>query len=175
MHCGKAYGVAECILPRHIVRLSDAKKKNVFFNKKKIIKNIFLNKKAFFLIKNIFFNEKYFFKEKNIFLTIVQIFFYFFLYFCNLKRGNFNTLECLFCYSYYILRIKTLHELYLRLMTHEDVRVSEVRQTDDSDKVSEVGHVGQDVGEADDELSEIDDNEISEADIMSVESHETDE
>ena len=28
---------------------------------------------------------------------------------------------------------------------HEDVRVSEVRQTSDSDKVSEVGHVGQDV------------------------------
>ena len=25
---------------------------------------------------------------------------------------------------------------------HEDVRVSEVRQTDDSDRVSEVGHVG---------------------------------
>ena len=79
-------------------------------------------------------------------------------------------------------------------MTHEDVRVSEVRQTDDSDKVSEVGHVGQDVGETDDsdkvsevghvgqdvgktddELSEIDDNEISEADMMSDESHETDE
>ena len=39
-------------------------------------------------------------------------------------------------------------------------------ETDDSDKVSEVGHVGQDVGEADDELSEIDDNEISEADTM---------
>ena len=56
-------------------------------------------------------------------------------------------------------------------MTHEDVRVSEVRQTDDSDKVSEVGHVG----EADDELSEIDDNEISEADMMSDESHEIDE
>ena len=70
-------------------------------------------------------------------------------------------------------------------MTHEDVRVSEVRQTDDSDKVSEVGHVGQYqgetddsdkfsevghvgqvVGETDDELSEIDDNEISEADMM---------
>ena len=60
-------------------------------------------------------------------------------------------------------------------MTHEDVRVSEVRQTDDSDKVSEVGHVGQDVGKTDDELSEIDDNEISEADMMSDESHETDE
>ena len=30
-----------------------------------------------------------------------------------------------------------------------------MRQTDDSDKVSEVGHVGQDVGETDDELSEI--------------------
>ena len=52
-------------------------------------------------------------------------------------------------------------------MTHEDVRVSEVRQTDDSYKVSEVGHVGQDVGETD--------NQISEADMMSVESHETDE
>ena len=59
-------------------------------------------------------------------------------------------------------------------MTHEDVRVSEVRQTDDSDKISEVGHVGQDVGETDDELSEIDD-EISEADMMSDETHETDE
>ena len=33
-------------------------------------------------------------------------------------------------------------------MTHEDVRVSEVR------------HVGQDVGETDDELSKIDDIEI---------------
>ena len=53
-------------------------------------------------------------------------------------------------------------------MTHEDVRVSEVRQTDDSEKVSEVGHVGQDVGETDDELSEIDDNEISEADMIQV-------
>ena len=53
-------------------------------------------------------------------------------------------------------------------MTHEDVRVSEVRQTDDTDKVSEVGHVGQDVGETDDELSEIDDNEISEADMIQV-------
>ena len=41
-------------------------------------------------------------------------------------------------------------------MTHEDVGVSEVRQTDDSDKVSEVGHVGQDVGKTDDE---IDDND----------------
>ena len=50
-----------------------------------------------------------------------------------------------------------------------------MRQTDDSDKVSEVGHVGQDVGETDDELSEIDDNEISEAEMMSDESHETDE
>ena len=48
-------------------------------------------------------------------------------------------------------------------MTHEDVRVSEV------------GHVGQDVGETDGELSEIDDNEISEADMMSDESHQTDE
>ena len=57
---------------------------------------------------------------------------------------------------------------------YEDVRISEVRQTDDSDKVSKVGHVGQDVGENDDELSEIDDNEISEAD-MNDESHETDE
>ena len=35
-----------------------------------------------------------------------------------------------------------------------------------------MGHVGQDVGETDDELSEIDDNE---ADMMSDESHETDE
>ena len=60
-------------------------------------------------------------------------------------------------------------------MTHEDVRVSEVRQTDDSVKVSEVWHVFQDVGETDDELSEIDINEISEADMMSDESHETDE
>ena len=33
----------------------------------------------------------------------------------------------------------------------------------------------QDVGETDDELSEIDDNEISEADMMSDVSHETDE
>ena len=32
--------------------------------------------------------------------------------------------------------------------------VSEVRQTDDSDKVSEVGHVGLDVGKTDDELSD---------------------
>ena len=53
-------------------------------------------------------------------------------------------------------------------MTQEDVRVSEVRQTDDSDKVSEVGHVGQ----TDDELSKIDDNEISEADMMSDETDE---
>ena len=72
-------------------------------------------------------------------------------------------------------------------MTHEDVRVSEVRQTDDidkvsevrqtddSDKVSEVGHVGEDVGGTDDQLSEIDDNDISEADMMSDESHDTDE
>ena len=60
-------------------------------------------------------------------------------------------------------------------MTYEDVWVSEVRQTDDSDKVSEVGHVGQDVGETDDGLRKIDDNEISEADMMSDESHETDE
>ena len=60
-------------------------------------------------------------------------------------------------------------------MTHEDVRVSEVIQTDDCDKVSEVGHVGQDVGKTDDELSEIDDYEISEADMMSDESHETDQ
>ena len=52
-------------------------------------------------------------------------------------------------------------------MTHEDNGVSEVRQTDDSGTVSEVGHVGQDVGETDDE--------ISEADMMSDESHETDE
>ena len=35
--------------------------------------------------------------------------------------------------------------------------------------------VGQDVHKIDDELSEIDDNEISEADMMSDESHETDE
>ena len=48
-----------------------------------------------------------------------------------------------------------------------------MRQTDDSDKVSEVGHVGQDVGETDDELSEIHDNDISEADMMSDERHET--
>ena len=60
-------------------------------------------------------------------------------------------------------------------MTHEDVRVSEGRQTDDSDKDSEVGHVDQDVGETDDERSQIDDNEISGADMMSDESHETDE
>ena len=39
-----------------------------------------------------------------------------------------------------------------------------MRQIDDSDKVSELGHVGQDVDETDDELSEIDDNGISEAD-----------
>ena len=60
-------------------------------------------------------------------------------------------------------------------MTHEDLRVIEVRQTDDSDKVSEVGHAGQDVCKTDDELSEIDNNEIREADMMSDESHETDE
>ena len=42
-------------------------------------------------------------------------------------------------------------------------------------KVSEVGHVGQDVSETDDELSEIDDNEISEADMISDEIHQTDE
>ena len=54
-------------------------------------------------------------------------------------------------------------------MTHEDVTVSEVRQTDDSDKVGEVGHVGKDVGDTDDELREIDDNEISEADMISDE------
>ena len=46
---------------------------------------------------------------------------------------------------------------------------------DDSDKVSEVWHVGQDVGETNDELSEIDDNEISEADMMSDKSHEAEE
>ena len=46
-----------------------------------------------------------------------------------------------------------------------------MRQTDDSGKVSEVGHVGK----TNDELSEIDDNEISEADMMSNKSHETDE
>ena len=57
-------------------------------------------------------------------------------------------------------------------MTYEDVRVSQVRQTDDSAKVSEGKHVGQDVGETDDELSEIDDNEISEADMMSDETDE---
>ena len=50
-----------------------------------------------------------------------------------------------------------------------------MRQTDDSDKVSKVGHVGQDVDETDDELSKIDDNEISEAYMISDESHETDE
>ena len=55
------------------------------------------------------------------------------------------------------------------------LRVSEVRQTDDSGNVSEVGHVGQDVGETDEELNEIADNEISEADMMSDDSHETDE
>ena len=38
-----------------------------------------------------------------------------------------------------------------------------------------MGHVGWDVGETDDELSDIDYNEISEADMMSDESHETDE
>ena len=38
-----------------------------------------------------------------------------------------------------------------------------------------MGHVGQDVGETEDEPSEIDDNEISEADMMSDESHDTDE
>ena len=54
---------------------------------------------------------------------------------------------------------------------HEDVRVSEVRHTDNSNKVSEVGHVGK----TDNELSEIDDNEISEADMIGDESHETDE
>ena len=35
--------------------------------------------------------------------------------------------------------------------------------------------MGQDVGETDDELSETEDNETSEADMMSDESHETDE
>ena len=64
-------------------------------------------------------------------------------------------------------------------MTHEDVWVGDVRQTDDSDTVSEVGHVGQDVGETDNELSEIDDNEISEVDMMSHiddnDDHELDE
>ena len=54
-------------------------------------------------------------------------------------------------------------------MTVLRMLVSEVRQTHDSDKVIEVGHVAQDVGETDDELSEIDDNEISEADIISDE------
>ena len=43
------------------------------------------------------------------------------------------------------------------------------------DKESEVRNVGQDVSKNDDDLSEIDDNEISEADMMSDESHETDE
>ena len=38
-----------------------------------------------------------------------------------------------------------------------------------------MGHVGHDVGETDDELSEIDDNEMNEADMMSDESHKTDE
>ena len=42
-----------------------------------------------------------------------------------------------------------------------------MRQTDDSDKVSKAGHVAQDVGKTDDE--------VSEADMMSDESHETDE
>ena len=45
-----------------------------------------------------------------------------------------------------------------------------MRQTDDSDKVSKAGHVAQGVGKTDHELSE-----ISEADMMSDESHETDE
>ena len=47
---------------------------------------------------------------------------------------------------------------------HEDIRVSEVRQTDDSDEHSVVGmgHVGET-----DEVSEIDDDEISEADMIS--------
>ena len=49
-----------------------------------------------------------------------------------------------------------------------------MRQTDYSDEASEVGRVGKDVGETD-KLSEIDDNEISEADMMSDESHGTDE
>ena len=40
------------------------------------------------------------------------------VYFLQFKerKGYFNTLECLFCYSYYILHntdCKTLHELYL--------------------------------------------------------------
>ena len=35
--------------------------------------------------------------------------------------------------------------------------------------------MGQDVGETDDERSEMDDNEISEADMIRDESHETDE
>ena len=62
-------------------------------------------------------------------------------------------------------------------MTHEDVAfMSQWGQTDWWQWwVSEVGHVGQDVGETDDELSETEDNEISEADMMSDESHETDE
>ena len=55
---------------------------------------------------------------------------------------------------------------------HEDVKVSEVRQTDDSDELSEVvvGHAGET-----DEVSEIDDDEIREADMMSEKSHETDD
>ena len=60
----------------------------------------------------------------------------------------------------------------IEIVSHEDVRVSEVRHTDGSDELSEVGvgHVG-----VTDEVSEIDDNEISEADTMSEKSHETDD
>ena len=54
-------------------------------------------------------------------------------------------------------------------MTHEHVKSQWLRQTDYSDKVSKVALVSQNVGETDDELSEIDDNEISEADMMSDE------
>ena len=84
--------------------------------------------------KTIFFLNKSFY-----FLNHHNFFFFFFLQFKE-RKTYFNTLECLFCYSYYILHntgCKTLHELYLWLMR---MLVSEVSQTDDSGKVSEVGH-----------------------------------
>ena len=63
-------------------------------------------KKTFFLIRKLFLKKHR--PKKTVFIFI----------FHNLKKGKdiFNTLECLFCYSYFILHntgCKTLHELYL--------------------------------------------------------------
>ena len=58
-------------------------------------KTRFYNKKTFFL------NHR---AKKKVFLQFKEI------------KRHFHTLECLFCYSYYILHntgCKTLHELYL--------------------------------------------------------------